>query len=225
MKIAALLIALALLLVACATPAVEPTTTTEEPTTEYITTPQEATTVFEPRYLSEAEIDEIFDAAWRLHWDITTGEFPVEWDWAEGWPPQDAWLRIVPPSQETIDHPYVRTPFYFRTLASMLATLREHFSPELTDEIMNYWNEPTFMDIDGALHIVSFLALGDRGAIRAEIGSIQLVEQTDTHRVYHLILLGHDIDGNLVVPYDEPHIFTRELIDGRWVFTSFPFYW
>ena len=209
MKIIALLVALALLLVACAAPAVEPfTTTTEEPITETITTTQEETTAFEPRYLSEAEIEEIFQSAWHIHGMFSMIQ-SVDWQ----------------------DYIRVNEMTYFRVIGEsapenitqLQLLLREHFSSELTYEIMNLYGFPIHIEHNDALYAVT---TGERGSWRASIDEIQLVEQTDTLKLYHLTLLGGEwYRTAFTEPLDEIHIFTRELIDGRWVFTTFPFYW
>ncbi|MCL2195945.1 MAG: hypothetical protein FWB76_08355 [Oscillospiraceae bacterium] len=209
MKIFALLLAVALLLVACAAPAVEPApTTTEEPTTAYITTTQEPTTVFEPRYLTEAEINEIFQSAWHAHGMCSNISY-VSW---QDYVQIDRWtyFRLI---GENVP----------QSLTELQVVLHEHFSPELTQEIMNLYGFPIHVEHNGALYAVT---TGERGSWRASINNIELVEQTDTHKIYHLTLFGEEwYRDAFTEPLDEVHIFTRELIDGRWVFTQFPFYW
>ncbi|MCL2532045.1 MAG: hypothetical protein FWE40_07805 [Oscillospiraceae bacterium] len=199
MKIVALLVALALLLVACAAPTAEHTTTIEESTTEYITTAQEPTTVFEPRYLSETEIDEIFGTAWQAigHFfaPLYDSRSPIEINGR-------TWFQVT----------------NFESINDIATFLHDYLSPQATQDFMGL-RPNSYLEHEGNL----YFAGSNLGGVRHD--RIRIVTQTDAAITYHIYRLEYIGSGNHVPSNAPPCIYTRELIDGRWVFTTFPFYW
>jgi len=203
MKITLLLIVLALLLAACATPtepAHEPATTEAETTTE-LTTTQEQTTAFVYTYLTEAEIDEIFVSAWNMYGIAVYGPS----------------LNI---SDTDIEHDGCTWRFAtdprFNSEEELLAAMHEYFSPQLVEAYMSYHDFPIRMNHpDGLLH----RCFGGRGSSGIAIDQIRIVGQTATQNTYEL-QLRMMWDDSL-----ERHILTRELINDHWVFTQFHYPW
>ncbi|MCL2532304.1 MAG: hypothetical protein FWE40_09180 [Oscillospiraceae bacterium] len=200
MKIALLLVVLALLLVACSTPAVPDQPTTEELTTAYITTTQESTTELAYVYLTEAEIDEIFYAAR----DAVFRMWSMEVDMQQTIQVNDSTYFLV-------------TDAMFATVADVEAMLLQYFAPSVVQNLMfySYTQRSLAIDIDDALWFVG----SDLGEPGRRIGSVRVQTQSETTITYQLAMQlwdGHDFTEQTHYTYE------RELINGRWVFTEFP---
>ena len=198
-KIALLLAIVMLFLTACGTaePVIAETTpeTTIETTTEVTTT--EAP--FEYIYLTDAEIHEVFDPAVRVFHLFATGDLGL-------------WVAL---DEEPINGLHRVTHPDYQTMADVENAVNEQFSATIAQQLWAHPNTQFFGDIDGQLFAQ---ACGGRGGTPVALDFIRIEEQNPT-RVRYRKQSSLDFD-------DPPQIwhtfYTRELIDGRWIFTEFP---
>ena len=109
----------------------------------------------------------------------------------------------------------------FPTMTALEATLREVFSEELTRKIMglSVFADPAYIENDGKL----YTRMGDRGG-SADSVAYSVRSQSENKVVYRaLVNYGERMPAGQ--PTEESFDYTRELIDGRWVFTEFPMEW
>ncbi|MCL2495303.1 MAG: hypothetical protein FWE98_06575 [Oscillospiraceae bacterium] len=103
----------------------------------------------------------------------------------------------------------------FPTMAALEAALRELFSEELTQEIMRKtpYDHPIYIEREGKL----YSRLGGRSQDK-EVIFISIESESENKIVYRVAVRDWMLS-------EEEFLYTRELIDGKWVFTEFPMEW
>jgi hypothetical protein len=200
MRKLAFLLAFALVfLAACAradTPADLPIPT--EPATEITTTTQPLTTAAPVYvYLTEEEIQEIFLPAAGMYRLFTHPTLLSDWD-EEPVEYNGRLFRRV-------------TDERFQSVSALENALLKQFAPPIAHHIMTNYGQ-SYVDIDGQLYII---AIDGLGGSPEELIFIRIEEQTATRVVYRL-----RTDVNY--EFFSYRFYTREFIDGRWIFTDFP---
>jgi len=193
-KLTLLLVFVLVFLAACGTaePAVDETTT--ETTIE--TTAETVTEApFEYIYLTDEEIREVFGTAISVYFLFATGDLGL-------------WVAL---DEEPIDGFHRVTHSDFQRMADVENAVNEQFSATIAQQLWAHPNTQFFGDIDGQLFAQ---ACGGRGGSPVELDFIRIEEQSPTRVRY---LKQTSLDERI----SQLH-FTRELIDGRWVFTEFP---
>ena len=208
MKKICILLALLLCLGACGTgvePPTEKQATTTEITTEETTTA--ATTTFQ-EMTSDEILEEIFQPAIDMYIALTIGGLSCDsndiFEYTDG--EEDnrcGYARVTDPR--------------FPTLAAIETAVREIFSEELTQSFFNLLSPPTLMEREGKL----YTADRSRGG-RLSIESIRVDSQSDKKVVYILHAISF-YEGEEDV--SKEYTYTRELINGKWVFATFPMEW
>jgi len=200
-KLALLLVFAFVFLAACgiAEPVIDETTT--EITTE--TTIEEATTEapFEYIYLTDAEIREIFWPAASLHVIHTHPSLDIDWDSEAVYFNGRPYRRVLDPR--------------FPNWQAYIDAMHTQFSPALVEEIWARFNNPTYIEHDNALYMIVPDGLGSGPE---EVHSVRVVHESLERIVYRLRTVFEDANGEAFTDRE----FTREYIDGRWVFTQFP---
>ncbi|MCL2194682.1 MAG: hypothetical protein FWB76_01900 [Oscillospiraceae bacterium] len=197
MKRFVLLLAVALVfLVACGAveSVVDETTTTTEPTTAEVATTEAP---FEYIYLTDAEIWRFLGSAARVFNLFVRND-----------------LGLLVDDDEESAHGFHRvTDPELQTIADLENLLHEYFSAALVQEILAN-SAARYTEFDGQLYAV---ACSGRGGTPYDLDFVRIEEQTAT-RVRYRKQISTSFDD-----IDDWHAhFTRELIDGRWIFTEFP---
>lgn len=102
------------------------------------------------------------------------------------------------------------------TMRALDAEVRAHFSDAISDKLLQ---SGVYEEIDGYLY-----TRADDRAIDQSIGEIELTVTDRTERkITYLLSVNHvDSDGN--VTGSQALTYVRELIDGAWRFTQFPYF-
>ncbi|MBQ4084986.1 MAG: hypothetical protein IJC54_00245 [Clostridia bacterium] len=105
-----------------------------------------------------------------------------------------------------------------QTADQLRAVVREYFSEEITEMLMG---SGVYAEEDGYLYTVP----GAGRPIDEAIVSTEyyLFEETDSARTYHAAVFYADETGEISTL--EEYTLLMEKIDGKWVFTSFWFFW
>ena len=105
----------------------------------------------------------------------------------------------------------------YRTFDALNEKALGYFSEKIVSLL---WSFDTYKVIDGMLYAD---AAGGRGIDEAIADmSFEVVTETDKLIVYEAIVFYLSDENE---PVSDTFEFTRELINGRWVFTAFPFFW
>ena len=210
-------------LAACGTAKMPPpeTTTTEAATTTI------APTTASPEDISKQLIDEIFLPALEMHGYLHYGA--LDYDFGER---IEYDIGDIPWEYACVINPR------FPSRAVLEASALEIFSEELTqyylsltlEDMIGEGNDlydeaqrealrqlPLLMEKDGKLYTY----VGSRGG-NLSMESIRIESQSENKIVYALRAVS-PWEGEPVI--DEEYFYTRELINGKWVFTVFPIEW
>jgi len=109
----------------------------------------------------------------------------------------------------------------FPTLAALENALKGQFSKEITQEIMKKTphDQPIFLEHDGKL----YTRMGDRGTDVESV--IYSIETQSEEKIVYQVIVNYGVYAQAGQLAEETFRYTRELIDGKWVFTEFPMEW
>jgi len=209
MKKFSMLLAIAMLLClgACGTGIESPTETqtTSEKTTTTEATATIVATAF-PEMTSDEILEEIFQPAIEMYTYLETGGFSNDWE-----------DRFEYYDEENNRHIYTRvTDPRFPSIVAVEAAAREIFSEELAQRFLSL---TSLIEKDGKL----YTADRSRGGYLT-LESIRIESQSKNKIIYRLYAVSWPDEPDEPV-INEEYSYTRELINGNWVFTVFPTEW
>ena len=104
----------------------------------------------------------------------------------------------------------------FASFVAMEATLREMFSEAIARELIDNspFDYPLYIERDGKTY-----AVGGRGFPTAMPASFAIEEQSAEKVAYKVKVMF------MMTEKEKEYLYTRELIDGKWIFTEFPLDW
>lgn len=106
----------------------------------------------------------------------------------------------------------------FNTKEAMMNLLHFYFSDEIVNELWNSKTNP-YTEIDGFLYTA-----GEGRSIDERIGETEFAVVSKTDNKIEIDVLVHYIEPDDGKTEDTFH-YVRELINGEWKYTQFPFFW